>query len=189
MTKDFLINQLDSITDARRVNRLRVAKIVLQNKQLFPFLLEIIFDVTNKTSIRAAWVLEFVCDEKLNWVATRLDYFLQNISKIAFGSAVRPVAKICEFLAKSYVSKKDLFLQNHLSKKHIDLIIETSFDWLISTHKVAVKVYSMQTLYLLGKNYDWVHTELALTIKQNISHESSGYKARGKKILRLLKQK
>ncbi len=189
MTKDFLISQLDSITDTRRINRLRVAKIVLQNRQLFPFLLEIVFDVTNKTFIRAAWVLEFVCNEKLNWLAPHFDYFLQNISKIIFGSAVRPVSKICEFLAKSYNSKKDLFIQNHLSKKHIDLIIEACFDWLISTNKVAVKVYSMQTLYLLGKNYDWVHTELALIIQQNISRESGAYKARGKKILHLLKQK
>ena len=40
---------------------------------------------------------------------------------------------------------------------------------MISDQKVATKAYTMNALYLLGKNYDWVHQELKLIIQQNIT--------------------
>jgi len=188
MTKDLLINQLNSITDARRVNRLRVANLVLENKELFPFLLAITFDFNNKTSIKAAWVLEFVCHKKLEWVAEYIDLFCIHLNKLHFGSAVRPVAKICELLAKAYTSKEAFYIKEKLKKEHIDLIIEASFDWLISKHKVAIKVYSMETLLIFGENYNWVYEELEHIIVQNIYKESGAYKSRGKKVLLRLKK-
>lgn len=189
MTKAYLIKQLNAITDARRVNRLSVANLVLENDELFPYLIDITLEYNNKTAIKGAWVLEFVCHKKLEWLTLYLDTFCLNLNKIKYGSALRPVAKICELLAINYNSKKSLFIHNKLLKKYIDLIIENAFDWLISNHKVAVKVYAMETLYLFGKNYDWVHEELRLLISQNITKESSAYKARGKNILNRLKQK
>ena len=47
----------------------------------------------------------------------------------------------------------------------------------------------MNALFLFGKNYDWVHEELKLIIEQNISKESSAYKARGKITLGLINKK
>jgi hypothetical protein len=189
MTKDFLINRLETTVDARRESRLRVASNILENKLLFPFLLDIVFNVNNKISIKAAWVLEFVCQEKLVWLSDYLDYFTTNLNRVKYGSAVRPLSKICQFLAHAYNSKTPSSIKENLSKKHKDLIIETCFDWLISTHKVAVKVFAMESLYLFGSDYEWVHRELALIIQQNIICESAAYKARGGKLLKLLKQK
>ena len=57
---------------------------------------------------------------------------------------------------------------------------------MISNHKVATKAYSMNALFLFGKNYDWVHQELKLILQQNISKESAAYKARGKMTLELI---
>jgi len=189
MDKAFLITQLNAIKDARRVNRLRVSQLVLENKILFPFLLEIVFDTTNKTSIKAAWILEFVCVEKIEWLLPHLDYFCDNIDKVKFDSAIRPVSKICEFLAKAYTSKKESPFKTHLTKKHIDIITEVGFDWLIGKQKIAVKAYTMEMLYLFGKNYNWVHEELRLVLQQNLSNESPGYQARGKKIVNLINKK
>ena len=47
--------------------------------------------------------------------------------------------------------------------------------WL-EVEKAAVKAYTMNALFLLGKNYDWVHQELKLIIQQNIMNESAAYK-------------
>jgi len=105
MTKEFLILQLNNIENAKRVNRLRVANLVIENPVVFKHLLAIAFEVNNKLSIKAAWVLEFVCEEKLDWLAPYLTYFTQNISHLKFDSAVRPVSKICGFIAKAYTSK------------------------------------------------------------------------------------
>ena len=103
MNKTFLIQQLNAIENARRVNRLRVANLVLGNPILFEYLLQIVFEFDNKVSVKAAWVLEFVCVEKLNWLAPHLTYFTKNIANVKFDSAIRPVSKICELFVSSDV--------------------------------------------------------------------------------------
>ena len=186
MNKEFLIVQLHHIENAKRVNRLSVANLVIKNKELFPYLLELVFEIDNKTSIKAAWVLEFVCAERLDWLAPHLNYFTGNIGKVNFDSAVRPVSKICEFLADAYTSENNSVIKIELKKNHIEKMIEVGFDWLIGKQKVAVKVYAMEMLFLLGRNIDWVRQELRLIIELNITKESAAYKARGKKILSMI---
>lgn len=189
MNKAYLIEQLEQIENAKRENRERVAYLVIENPVLLPFLLEITFDVTNKLSIKAAWILEIVLEKQLDRIIPHLNYFTKHISTVQFDSAVRPVSKICNFMAIAYNSKKDSLVKQFLKKEHIDLIIETGFDWLISNHKVATKAYTMNALYIFGKNYDWVHEELKLILQQNIPKESAAYKARGKITLALINKK
>lgn len=189
MNKEYLLLHLKNIENAKRVNRLRIAKLVIENKVLFPYLLELVFETDHKTSIKAAWVLEFVCAEKLSWLSRHLNYFTENIGKVKFDSAVRPLSKICEFIAKAYTSENNSVIKIELKKNHIKKMIEVGFDWLIGNQKVAVKVYAMEMLFLFGKNIDWVHKELQLIIELNISKESAAYKARGKKILSLINKK
>ena len=49
MTKNYLIKQLDQIKNAKREYRLMVANTVLKNKELFPYLIEMVFNTQNKT--------------------------------------------------------------------------------------------------------------------------------------------
>ena len=187
MIKQELAKLLETKVNSYREIRAKFAAHILANPNLFQPLLNISFDVDNKASIRAAWVLEFVLREKLDWILPYLDFFTEHISKVHFDSAVRPISKICEFLAKSYTAKKETAIQKNLTKKHIEKIVETGFDWLISNQKVAVKAYTMETLFLFGKEYDWVHSELKLVLQQEITNGSPAYKARAKKILKWLK--
>lgn len=186
MSKEILIQQLENSGTALRSNRNRVRNYVIDNPELFPFLLEISFQVDTKLSIKATWILELVCEKHLNWLAPYLDTFTSNIGTAHLDSAVRPLSKICNFMAIVYNSKKDSIVKNSLSKIHIELIIESGFDWMISNHKVATKAYTMNALYLFGKNSDWVHHELKLILQQNIPTESAAYKARGKITLDLI---
>ena len=189
MDKPFLIRELNALENAMRIHRLKMAQLVLDNKTLFKPLLEIVFDTDNKLSIKAAWVLEFVCQKKLEWLAPYLNYFVKNIGTVKFDSAVRPISKICEFLAKDYTSNQHSTIKTYLKSVHIEKIIEVGFDWIIGNQKVAVKAYTMEFLFLFGKNYPWVHKELKLIIEQNIVKESCAYQARGKKILGWINKK
>jgi hypothetical protein len=162
---------------------------VLEQPELMPFLIEILLDVNNKISIKAAWTLEIVCEQNLNLIIPYLDIFTANIGNLKFDSAVRPASKICNFLAIAYYSKNENLLQQYITKKQMDSIIETGFDWLISNHKVATKAYIMNALFLFGKKYDWVHEELKLILQQNIPTESAAYKARGRMTLALINKK
>lgn len=187
MNKQDLANLINTKVTSYREYRLKYAQVVLQDKKLFKYLIEIAFDETNDAAVKVSWVLDFVMREKLEWIYPHLDYFTEHISTSKHDSIVRPMAKICENLSLKYTSKKTSDIKEHLTKKHIEKIIETGFDWMISEQKVAVKAYTMTTLYLFGKEFDWVHDELRLIIQQNIINGSAAYKARGKRILKQLR--
>ena len=183
MKIDALSEILDSKVTGTRENRNFVTDIILNDNSLFWPLLQITFDVDNKTSIKASWVLEFVLSNKLDWLVPYLSFFTENISKTHLGSVVRPISKICSMIASSYNAKSNSEIKKTLTPKDIQNIIETSFDLLISKHKVAVKVHAMETLFLFGKEENWIHDELKLIIHQNITKETHAYVARGKRTL------
>jgi len=183
VTKDQLYAELNYVNHSRE-KRLYYANLIIENTDLLPSLLNILFMVDDKISYRAAWVLEFVCSEKLEIILPLMDDFTKNMHKIYLDPAVRPVAKICEHLAIAYFSKQENNMQTRLSSKHKERIIETCFDYLINDEKIAPKAYSMNTLFLFGKEFDWIHPELALILERDFHLQSSGFKARAKHILK-----
>lgn len=184
MDLDFLVSALNNVDSPRRDNRKNVANIVLENPNLCKYLVRLTFNIDDKNSIKASWVLEWICTHHgIKHILPYLDEFTQNISKVYFDSAIRPCAKICEHLAIAYTSNKNKDVKEFLTEKHIEKIIETGFDWLITDQKIAVKAYTMQTLYLFGLEIDWVHPELEHIIKSKVIHQSKGCEARGRKIL------
>ena len=60
-----------------------------------------------------------------------------------------------------------------LKINHIDTIIETGFDWLITPQKIAVRAYTMTFLYLFGLEKNWIHPELKHLIETKIIHETN----------------
>ena len=185
----FLTEQLNNMENPKRENRQRVANIVLENQSLFKDLITITFDVENKISIKAAWILEWICTHhQLEWMIPHLDEFTSKIATVQFDSAIRPCAKICEHLAVAYYSKDENHIKRNLTFTQIDTIIETGFDWLITPQKIAVRAYTMTFLYLFGLERDWIHPELKHLIESKIIHESKGCKARGKHILTLIEK-
>lgn len=173
----------------KRENRQRVANIVLENQNLFKELVALTFDVDNKVSIKAAWILEWICTHHhLESILPHLDAFTSKIETVKFDSAIRPCAKICEHLAIAYYSKNDHKVKHKLTINHIDTIVATGFDWLITPQKIAVRAYTMTFLYLFGLQKEWIHPELKHLIETKIIHESKGCKARGKHILELIEK-
>lgn len=184
-----ITEELQNLGNAGKDNRQRVANIVLENKELFEPLLQVTFQVDQPISVKAAWVLEWICTHhQLNWMIPHLTFFTENLKNLTFDSAIRPCAKICEHLANAYYSKRDNEFKSKLKNEHIQAIIETGFDWLITPQKIAVRAYTMNTLYLFGLENDWVHPELKHLIETKIIHESKGTKARGKHILNLIEK-
>ena len=182
MTLEDFYEELSHVS-ATRENRLQCAKLVLKDMSLFPKLIDIMFRVDDPNSSRAAWVFEFVCEEYIFAIIPYLDIFTSNLKKVHLDSSVRPMSKVCVFIANTYFSPQPNTLKKMLRPYHKERIIEASFDWLIKDEKVAPKAYAMETLYLFGKEFSWIHPELALVLKQDFALQSPGYKARAKKIL------
>ncbi len=182
MTPEELYNSLNYVNHSRE-KRKEMASLILNNTDLIQPLLEIAFKVHNPISCKACWVLEFTAKEQLSYIFPYLDYFTNNISKVHLDPAVRPMAKICEYLISSYFSKTTNATQTILTNTHLELIATSCFDWLIGNHKVAAQAYSMTCLQLLGKKYDWIHPELRLVLEQNYATGSAAYKARARMVL------
>ena len=187
MTKDQLYKELDYVNHSRE-KRIHYANLVIDNPELIAPLLEILFTVDDKISCRAAWVFEFMCSKQIEEILPYLDTYTENMGRVYLDSAVRPIAKVSELIIKSYSSKTDNLIKQHLSPIHIDRIVEACFDWMISNQKVAVKAYSMQTLYLLGKSIDWIHPELLIILERDFSSQSAAFRARARHIIGLLKK-
>ncbi|MBU3821692.1 adenylosuccinate lyase [Flavobacteriaceae bacterium XHP0103] len=187
MTKEQFYAELENV-NASRTSRLNCASLVSQDLSLFPFLIDTLFEIDNKDSCKAAWVLEFVCNDYIYAIVPYLDTFTKNIHKIQSDSAIRPIAKICSFIVQTYYSKEKNTFNTALTAQHKKRLIETNFDWMINEHKVAVKVFAMETLFHLGKENQWIHKELEPILTQHFHKESAAYKSRAKRILQKIKR-
>ncbi|WP_458625926.1 adenylosuccinate lyase [Winogradskyella sp. PC D3.3] len=187
MTKAELYKELNYVTHSRE-KRLKYANLLIDNPQLITPLLDILFNVDDKISCRAAWVFEFMCGKNLNAIIPHLNTFTKQITRVHLDSAVRPVAKVCEYLTKAHYSQTNNPIKTALSETHKEHIIEACFDWMITDEKIAPKAYSMNSLYLLGTEYDWIHPELAIILERDYELQSSGFKARAKHILKKIRK-
>ena len=179
MNSKILLEKLN-FPRAYRKTRLDIAQWIIDNPETFPQLLNICFNAEEKKSYKAVWILEYVCAEKIEMLIPHLDTFFENIPKIQKDQAVRPIAKICLMLAKQYYLKKNDKVIQALKQEHKQTISECCFDWLITDQKVACQAYSMDALFLLGTEIEWIHSELKMTLKQNIHSQSAAYCARGR---------
>jgi len=187
LTTAELYKELNYVNHSRE-KRMYYANLLIKNPDLIPKTIEILFRVDDKISPRAAWILEFMCSTNIETIVPYLDSFTDGMKDVHLDPAVRPVAKICELLANAYTSKEDNKIKTHLTETHKERIIETCFDYMINDEKVAPKAYSMSTLFLLGRDYDWVYPELTLILKRDFSLQSAAFKARARHILKKIKK-
>ena len=89
MTYENFLNELSYVNHSRE-NRAKYAQMVLENKNLMPVLLKVLFEVDSKISCRAAWVLEFVTKKKPLILLPYIDGFTAQMGDVHLDSAVRP---------------------------------------------------------------------------------------------------
>ena len=172
--------------NATRKKRLEVSRIILNNPHLISPLMAIAFKDNGEFSSKACWILEFVAKKDIGLILGNIDAFVLGMSRVKLDSSVRPIAKICEILMKSFFSKSKNEVGATLREYHLEKITTSCFDWLIGEHKVAAKAYSMTSLYLLSEKFNWIQPELQMVLEQNYHSGSAAYKARAKQILALM---
>ncbi|PCH76074.1 MAG: hypothetical protein COB98_07290 [Flavobacteriaceae bacterium] len=142
-------------------------------------ILTIAFESHDKTAIKAAWVLDIIARQNHVLFLPHLPTFCKQIHQIKNDSAKRPFAKIAAIL--SLEARKGTTIV--FTPKQEEQLVAIHFDWLTSNTAIAVKVYSMETLYQLGFSNSWVHPALKTILIQELSSESPAYRAHGKKLL------
>jgi len=76
-----------------------------------------------------------------------------------------------------------------LSEKSQSVLMNLCFDYLFGNPPVAIKVYSMEVLYSISRNYPDLLRELYEVIDSQLSEGSAGFKSRGNKILKRIRDK
>ncbi|WP_062057901.1 hypothetical protein [Aquimarina longa] len=182
-----LLNEVLDKVNHSREKRASFANLILDNPALLPDLLTICSQVDNEKSCKASWGLEFLCKHTLEAIFPYLDELIGIIPKVYQHPAVRPMAKIVEYLTIAYYQEKETKIRKFLTLKHREKITETCFDWLITDQKVAPKAYSITSLYLLGTEFDWIHPELKTILENNYNIGSAAYQARARMTLKKLR--
>jgi len=170
-----------------REKRMKMALLVSENPDLLKPLFKIAFTIDEPISCKACWVLEFTAKENLAFIYPHLDEFTAKLSTVHLESAIRPLAKICEYLTTSYFRQQSVPTKNKLSDAHLEKITAACFDWLIGPHKVATQAYAMTSLLLLGRKFKWILPELKIILTQNYADGSAAYKARARMTLAKIK--
>ena len=172
-------------SNAARSIRDELSGMVLNDISLFPDLLHIAFDTEDKNHFKACWILELVCEAKIEWLRDYISEFCTILPKIKNDSAKRPMSKICLFAVKHNSKEPDF-----INSEQLQQITEACFDWLINPNeKVATKVYAIRTLYQLGKNNEWIHPELQPRLENDFQNHTAAYKAVAKEVLQKLRRK
>ncbi|MGB5943089.1 MAG: hypothetical protein WBG71_09425 [Leeuwenhoekiella sp.] len=175
------------LINAGRTTREKYAAQLLQTPEDIVKCLDFIVVEDKNDGHKAAWILEIAVLDNWDLLLLNLNRFIEILPKITNESSLRPLAKITETLCK-YSNRPAADLKSKtLSPKQKEKLLSTTFQWLITPQKTAVKVFAMQSVYELGIKNPWVHDELKAVLLKDIDYASAGYRSRAKKILQAIK--
>ena len=131
-------------------------------------------------------VFDHLMRKHLDFVLPFIPEFIHGIQGLTSESCMRPMAHTCQMLTESYFVKQEPRFIKAMDPESLETLVEVCFDWLIEDHKVATKVFSMTSLYYLGKRFEWIHPELKNVLQNTIAQGTAGYKSRAGKLLHQL---
>lgn len=192
MPKDETVRILiDTMGNARRENRDKAARFILNQPVYFEDLLTLALQNSYTFHFKAAWVLELVLEKNLQYLYPYLDFFCEHLTDIQVDSAARPLSKISAWFIEKWVKNIDPILSEYCKEKQIQELVQANFDWLIGDFKTATKVFAIDSLFYLGKlglpETDWIHEQLQAVLSEQMSSGTPGFQNHGKKILHLLR--
>ena len=121
---------------------------ILQSPELLRPLLQLVFKEDNTENWHCSWVFDNVMRRNLSLLIPHLDVFCEGLNTLKSESVIRPMAHTCELLSIAYYVKKDISFQEGLNNRHLELITESCFDWLIGKHKVGQQSFCHDKLIL-----------------------------------------
>ena len=166
-----MINRMMSIKEADWI-----ATSAIDNPEIFGKLLEYSFSDDKKLAFHSSWTLTKVCDKYPEIIFPHLAEIIESLDKIDNESAQRSFLRIISLTNMS-----------RIGTKHHGILAEHCFSALRSGFSaIAIKAYSMETLYKLALIYPELANELSATINMLQGEGSAGIIARGRMILKKL---
>lgn len=148
---------------------------VTVNKSFFEVLFQLMKENHKQISSRAARVIWYIFKDRKDILDQYLNEITDLLPHFPFDGQKREMLKI--------------ILLYKMKDVNISSVINTCFDFLINPHEsLAVKVLSMQILFYISEVEPYIKAELISTIEFVMPGSSIGFKIRGNKLLKRLKQ-
>jgi hypothetical protein len=170
--KQQTLRELIMVENSRRNTDL-IADLVFHKPEVFGELMNIYFLNEEPVSRRAVWIVDTVTEKMPHLLEPFIDRIILKLSEFQHDGLKRNTLRM---LSRTNIS----ILQS-------GLLMKICFEWLVSkSESVAVKVYSMDILYLISIKETDIKKELAESIEWRMQEESAGFKGHAVKILKKL---
>ena len=165
------------LLDSSRLIADMVVKDIGADSKRFKELLNVCYKDEYPISMRASRIAYLIILNRPDMIMPYIDEFVQNLFTI------KDISNLKNFLAIVWI------VNPKLDDKKSGILVDKCFYWLASEQFTpAVKVYSMEILYNISKQFPDIIHELTSSIEDQMPVGSSGFKSRGLKILKKLRK-
>ena len=179
------IEEILNETDATLDKRVLASQKLVKSADLRNQAAELIKNQDKDFALKALMVFEVIGRERFDTLEAFIPSLINHGKLYKDSSSRRCLSKIYNL---AICSDKNPETHFNLSRQSKLAIIEQSFLWMVSQEATAVKVFSMQNIFDLKEEESWISEQLQGILEKDIAQSSAGYKSRGIKILRKLKQ-
>jgi hypothetical protein len=135
-----------------------------------------LLDAEHPVGMRFTWLLGHILEENPGQIAPIVSYCFEHRNQYTFPGIKRTLAK--------------MFWLAGVPEKIEGLVVDELFKWVLDPKiKVAVKVYGIDALCNMVLKYPDLKEELLIVIDDQLDKNSVAFRARAKKVLKVLKQK
>ncbi len=179
MDKSFLLKEL-----SKPVGKTAVVSLAAKCANSIPELIRLSLHSNYEIAFRSAWIMEIVATMQQEHFNEHLNEFIKAYTVLKNQSCQRHFTKILMSVTKRQN------LNDRLSGEDTEVIVETTFGWMIDPQTpVAVRVNCMDILYNLKDTDDWIADELCAQIEFQLINGTAALQSRGKKILSRLSKR
>jgi hypothetical protein len=154
-----------------KAHALTIANYACESKKNFKELMNCFLDDEYRLAQRAAWSVSWAAMKKPEMIYPHIKdlvsvLYKKNVHDAVIRNSVRVLQEI------------------EIPEKYHGEVMNACFQFLEKpSTAVAIKAFSLTTLFNLSKKYPEIKPELKLIINDSLEHETAAFKARAKKIL------
>jgi hypothetical protein len=154
-----------------KVHALKIAGYACESKTNFKELMKCFLDDEYRLAQRAAWSVSWAARKKPEMIYPHLESLVSVLHKKNVHDAViRNSIRVLQGI--------------EIPDKFHGQVMDACFRFMEKpSTPVAIKVFSLTTLFNLSKKYPEIKPELKLIIEDNWEHETAAFRSRAKKIL------
>lgn len=166
-----MILREEILKEHSKAHALSIANYACQSKANFKELMHCFLDNEYRLAQRAAWGVCFAAKKKPEMIYPHIKDLVsvlrkKNVHDAVIRNSVRVLQEI------------------DIPEKFHGEVMDACFQFLESnTAAIAIKAFSMTTLFNLSKKYPEIKSELKLIINDRLDYETAAFKSRAKKIL------